>query len=162
MTLNVGVVGVGMIGQDHIRRLTHVLAGVRVAAVNDVDLDRAKAVAGGLPQAQVYNDGHELIRADDVDAVLVASSGPTHEQYVLAGIEAGKQVFCEKPPATTREACEQHNEIGHGDLDWTEFFGTLRDMRFDGIATVCVFGWEEDADDIHLRMLDRVRSELSG
>ena len=104
MTLNVGVIGVGMIGQDHIRRLTHVLSGVRVAAVTDVDLDRAKAVAGGVP---VHQDGQELIRSDDVDAVLVCSSGPTHEEYVLACIEAGKQVFCEKPLATTREACER-------------------------------------------------------
>ena len=55
----------------------------------------------------------------------------------------------------------QHNEIGNGDLDWAEFFATLRDMRFDGVATVCVFGWEEDADAIHRRMLDRVRSELA-
>jgi myo-inositol catabolism protein IolH len=54
----------------------------------------------------------------------------------------------------------QHNEIGNGDLDWNEFFGTLRDMRFDGIATVCVFGWEETADEIHRRMLERVTSEL--
>ena len=42
MTVNVGVIGVGMIGQDHIRRLTHVLSGARVSAVTDVDLDRAK------------------------------------------------------------------------------------------------------------------------
>jgi myo-inositol catabolism protein IolH len=55
----------------------------------------------------------------------------------------------------------QHNEIGNGDLDWDEVFGTLRDMRFDGVATVCVFGWEEDADEIHRRMLERVRSELA-
>jgi myo-inositol catabolism protein IolH len=54
----------------------------------------------------------------------------------------------------------QHNEIGNGDVDWTEFFATLRDMNFDGVATVCVFGWEESADDIHRRMLDRVKSEL--
>ena len=39
--VNVGVIGAGMIGQDHIRRLTHVLSGVRVAAVTDVNLDRA-------------------------------------------------------------------------------------------------------------------------
>ncbi|MDN5930670.1 MAG: Gfo/Idh/MocA family oxidoreductase [Pseudonocardia sp.] len=37
MTINVGVIGVGMIGQDHVRRLTHVLSGARVAAVTDVD-----------------------------------------------------------------------------------------------------------------------------
>jgi myo-inositol catabolism protein IolH len=56
----------------------------------------------------------------------------------------------------------QHNEIGNGDLDWAEFFGALRDSDFDGVATVCVFGWEEDADDIHRRMLERVKAELGG
>lgn len=55
----------------------------------------------------------------------------------------------------------QHNEIGHGDLDWDQFFTTLREVKFDGIATVCVFGWEETADDIHRRMLERVTKELS-
>jgi myo-inositol catabolism protein IolH len=54
----------------------------------------------------------------------------------------------------------QHNEIGDGDLDWQEFFDALREMQFDGIATVCVFGWEERADEIHRRMLDRVKAEL--
>ena len=106
MTLNVGVIGVGMIGQDHIRRITHVLSGARVSAVTDVDLDRAKSVAAALPDVSVHETGEDLIGADDVDAVLVASWGPTHEQYVLASIAAGKQVFCEKPLATTRQACE--------------------------------------------------------
>ena len=51
--------------------------------------------------------GQELIEDPEVDAVVVASWGPTHEEYVLACIAAGKQVFCEKPLATTREACER-------------------------------------------------------
>jgi sugar phosphate isomerase/epimerase len=42
------------------------------------------------------------------------------------------------------------------------FFSTLRDMNFDGLATVCVFGWEQHADDVHRRMLDRVTSASSG
>ncbi|MDT7614314.1 MAG: myo-inositol 2-dehydrogenase / D-chiro-inositol 1-dehydrogenase [Pseudonocardiales bacterium] len=105
MTVNVGVIGVGMIGQDHIRRLTTVLAGARVVAVSDVDVARAGSVA---PEgASVHGSGQELIADPDVDAVVVTSWGPSHEEYVLAGIAAGKQVFCEKPLATTREACER-------------------------------------------------------
>jgi myo-inositol 2-dehydrogenase/D-chiro-inositol 1-dehydrogenase len=96
-----------MIGQDHIRRLTHVLSGARVAAVTDVDLDRAKSVAGDLTDVRVHESGQDLISDDGVDAVVVTSWGPTHEEYVLACISAGKQVFCEKPLATTQEACER-------------------------------------------------------
>ena len=107
MTLNIGVIGTGMIGQDHIRRITHVLPGGRVAAVTDVDLDRAKTVAADLPAAKALQSGQEVIHDDEIDAIVVASWGPTHEEYVLEAIAAGKQVFCEKPLATTREACER-------------------------------------------------------
>ena len=101
----VGVIGTGMIGRDHIRRMTTVLAGVTVTAVTDVDLDTAEQVAEGLPGATVHATGEDLIADPAVDAVMVCSWGPTHEQYVLASIAAGKPVFCEKPLATTQAAC---------------------------------------------------------
>jgi myo-inositol 2-dehydrogenase/D-chiro-inositol 1-dehydrogenase len=107
MTVRVGVIGVGMIGQDHIRRLTQVLSGGQVVAVTDVDPAKAKSVADGLPGCRVHETGQDLVRDDDVDGILVSSWGPTHEEYVLAGIEARKPVFCEKPLATTREACDR-------------------------------------------------------
>ena len=101
----VGVIGTGMIGRDHLRRMTTVLAGVTVTAVTDVDPDTAEQVARGLPGAAVHVTGEDLIADPAVDAVMVCSWGPTHEQYVLASIAAGKPVFCEKPLATTQAAC---------------------------------------------------------
>ena len=104
MTLRIGVIGTGMIGQDHIRRITQVLTGGEIVAVTDQDASVADEV-GARVGATVYADGKSLIEDTEVDAVIVASWGPTHEEYVLAGIAAGKQVFCEKPLATTAEAC---------------------------------------------------------
>jgi myo-inositol 2-dehydrogenase/D-chiro-inositol 1-dehydrogenase len=114
--IGVGVIGTGMIGQDHIRRMSRVLSGVRVTAVTDVDSDAARRVAADLPGATVHASGEELIADPAVDAVVVCSWGPTHEQYVLASIAAGKPVFCEKPLATTQEACRRiiEAEVAHG------------------------------------------------
>jgi len=107
MTLRVGVIGTGMIGQDHIRRITHVLSGAEVTAVADADAATAKEVASQLRTASVHATGNQLIADDNVDAVIVSSWGPTHEEYVLDCIAAGKPVFCEKPLATTQEACQR-------------------------------------------------------
>jgi len=116
VTLRVGVIGTGMIGQDHIRRLTQVVSGAEVVAVSDTNEQVAKEVASRLPDATVHPTGGELIADDRVDAVLVCSWGPTHEEYVVAAVAAGKPVFCEKPLATTPEACRHimDAETAHG------------------------------------------------
>jgi len=96
-----------MIGRDHIRRLTQVVSGAEVVAVTDADERVAQEVASRLTGSPVHASGEDLIADERVDAVIVCSWGPTHEEYVLASLWAGKPVFCEKPLATTEEACSR-------------------------------------------------------
>lgn len=108
MTLKLGVIGTGAIGQEHIRRCTKVLQGATVVAVSDINLEGVKAALARLGlQAEVYANGYDVVNSPDVDAVLVTSWDPTHEEFTLAAIAAGKPVFCEKPLAMTAEGCRR-------------------------------------------------------
>lgn len=64
------------------------------------------------------------------------------------------------PPGTTARI-HQHLDIDQGEVDWDTFFGTLRDLNFDGVATACVFAWEERAHESSAFMLDRITKELT-
>ncbi|WP_313159140.1 Gfo/Idh/MocA family oxidoreductase, partial [Mixta calida] len=77
MTLKLGVIGTGAIGQEHIRRCTKVLQGATVVAVSDINLEGAKAALARLGlQAEVYANGYDVVNSPDVDAVLVTSWDP--------------------------------------------------------------------------------------
>jgi myo-inositol 2-dehydrogenase / D-chiro-inositol 1-dehydrogenase len=70
--------------------------------VNDIDRSRAQ---GAAPQgAAVFDSPQALIRSDTVDAVVICSWGPAHEEQLLDCIAAGKPVFCEKPMVTSEAA----------------------------------------------------------
>ncbi|WP_299093586.1 Gfo/Idh/MocA family oxidoreductase [uncultured Metabacillus sp.] len=117
MTLKFGVIGTGAIGSEHIKRITNHLSGGKIVAVTDVNEASARNVVNQFElDAVIYPDDKALVADDNVDAVLVTSWGPAHEQSVLAAIEAGKYVFCEKPLATTAEGCMRivEAEMKHG------------------------------------------------
>jgi len=48
-------------------------------------------------------------------------------------------------PPDSPARIHQHLDIGQGEVNWDDFFGTLGRLGFDGIMTVCVFAWEERA-----------------
>ena len=104
MTVRVGVIGVGMIGQDHIRRITSVLVGSRVVAgTMSTPLGRRRWPTA-FADARVHTTGQELIRDEEVDAVVVTSwARPIRS--TSRPVSRPASTFCEKPLATTQEAC---------------------------------------------------------
>lgn len=95
MTLRVGIVGCGLIGQKRARALGP--AG-RVVACADPDEDRARAAAVH-DGARVLSDWRQLVSLPDVDVVVVATPHDTLAPITLAAVEAGKHVLVEKPAA---------------------------------------------------------------
>jgi myo-inositol 2-dehydrogenase/D-chiro-inositol 1-dehydrogenase len=91
-------------GTTHVRVLSSSVPAAQVVAVSDAIAENAERLAGEVGVGSVYVEALELIRDPDVDAVVVASPGDTHEAFVLACFEAGKPVLCEKPLATTAQA----------------------------------------------------------
>ncbi|MER6347142.1 Gfo/Idh/MocA family protein [Streptomyces sp. NPDC001595] len=95
--LGVAVLGAGHMGADHVRRLDTVVSGARVAAVADPDPDRAARAVAGLDGVAVRTETEAALDAPGVDAVLIASPGPAHEEALRAAFARGLPVLCEKP-----------------------------------------------------------------
>ncbi|MCS6846075.1 MAG: inositol 2-dehydrogenase [Caldilineales bacterium] len=98
-TLNVGIIGAGRIGQVHAATLAYRVPEARLAAVADLNLAAAQALADRF-RVPVATDNPDVIFADPtVDAVLICSVTATHAPFIEAAAAAGKHVFCEKPIA---------------------------------------------------------------
>jgi myo-inositol 2-dehydrogenase / D-chiro-inositol 1-dehydrogenase len=95
--LRVGVVGAGMMGGDHIARLTNTITGASVSAIVEPDEGRARAAADLAPEAATFTRIEAALDAGSVDAVLVATPGQFHEQVLLPALDAGLPILCEKP-----------------------------------------------------------------
>lgn len=104
-TLTIGIVGCGNITAQYLATLPS-LETLRLVAVADLDLARARSVAAELPGVRALSV-QELMDDDDVQLVLNLTIPAAHAQVALAAIAAGKHVYGEKPlAATSAEAAE--------------------------------------------------------
>src|SRR3954454_4903 len=103
--MRVGVIGAGLMGTTHVRLLSTAVEGAEVVAISDAVLPAAERLAASAGVETVYVDACELIHDPAVEGVVIASPAATHEAFVLACLEAGKPVLCEKPLAADAAAC---------------------------------------------------------
>lgn len=93
----IAVVGAGMMGADHVTRITERIVGARVSAVVEPDAARAAAAVGHAPGSVAYGNIEDALAGGLVDAVLIATPGPFHEPVLLPALAAGLPILCEKP-----------------------------------------------------------------
>ncbi len=99
----IGAIGIGK--QMYGSHLSHFLRmpNVQVVAVADVDTSRRDAGKKRVDNAYkntdcaAYNDYHEIIGRDDIDAVVCATPDHWHAIVILDTCKAGKDMYCEKP-----------------------------------------------------------------
>lgn len=99
--IRMGLIGAGTMGGWYARVIKE-YDGAELAAVCDLDKKRAKALCdewGGKD----YTDFREMLAKEKLDAVAVATPDRFHREPVIACLESGKHVLCEKPLATTLE-----------------------------------------------------------
>ncbi|MDG6383472.1 TIM barrel protein [Pseudomonas syringae pv. actinidiae] len=106
------------------------------------------------------NESVDIIRGLDCDWINYLYAAP-HTFFYDDGVGdiASMLRYIVNPPGVTATV-HQHLDIGQGEVNREAFFSTLRDIKFDGIATVAVFAWEERADESSRFMLERVKSDL--
>ncbi|WP_244209411.1 Gfo/Idh/MocA family protein [Rathayibacter festucae] len=95
--LRVAVVGAGMMGADHVRRITQKISNATVTAIVEPFEERAQAAAALAPGSVGVGTIEEAIDRDLIDAVVIATPGPYHVPVLLPALEAKLAILCEKP-----------------------------------------------------------------
>jgi UDP-N-acetyl-2-amino-2-deoxyglucuronate dehydrogenase len=126
--LGYGIIGCGWVSPSHAVGIVGLAGeGVRLVAVADQDIERARALAKRHGSPDVHDDYRALLARDDVDAVSICLPDHLHYEAALAAAEAGKHVLCEKPLALDlAEAGEMVEEFERRSLS----LGLVMNHRF--------------------------------
>jgi len=100
--LGVAVIGCGTIGRLRAENV-HRHPSVDFVAVCDIDASKAEALAADVEADAWSTDAAELVRREEIDAVIVATTENAHFEPSLAAIQAGKHVLVEKPFTIERD-----------------------------------------------------------
>ena len=104
MATRVGVIGAGGMLQYHAPGFRQ--GGGELVAIADVNKEAAQASADEWNVSQVFGNTEELLDSD-IDAVSIIVPNKFHAPLAIQALEAGKHVFCEKPPALNAGEVEE-------------------------------------------------------
>lgn len=125
-SLKVGMIGAGGWGENVISAYQQNPFS-EVAAIADLNLERAKEIAGKYGIAHVYTDYKQMLEEENLDIASIATPDFAHREPACTCLQRGLNVFLEKPVATNMEDCNAIVEAAElsGKKFMTDYF-----MRF--------------------------------
>lgn len=101
---NIAVIGCGLWGRNIVRNFYNLNS---LHTVCDLDNENLKIVKNDYPEVNITNDFNEVLNNKEINGVIVVTPSHTHYKVVKAALEAGKNVYVEKPISTVAEEARQ-------------------------------------------------------
>lgn len=102
----IGIIGSGKRIRQIVEELLKINNDIEITAICDPSPDSIKETCRQFDiNPTIYSDYNKLVNAPDIEWVMVGSWNCFHLEHVKAAFQAGKNVFCEKPLATSLEDC---------------------------------------------------------
>lgn len=148
--VRLGIIGVGSMGQAHVRALKDI-PSARLVAVCDLDGELARSAAEPIG-AGVYTDGVQMLAEADIEALYICVPPHSHEDLEVRAAERGLHLFVEKPvnlyideAIRARDAIAAAgvmSQVGYQCRYWPHFqqLRALLAGRDVGAASVCRWG----------------------
>jgi predicted dehydrogenase len=103
--VKIGVIGVGYMGELHAKVCSEINY-VKLLAVTDINEERGKEIAKKY-NTKWYRDYNDMLKKEDIDAVIISTPEHLHLDPAIAAAEAGKHMLIEKPLATNVKDAEE-------------------------------------------------------
>jgi UDP-N-acetylglucosamine 3-dehydrogenase len=104
--LRAGVIGLGMMGRNHVRVWDEAVPGVELVAVADPDTEAVERATQGR-RARGFDDPERMFAEEELDLVSIVAPTSMHLPVTLSALRAGVNVIVEKPIAATRDEATQ-------------------------------------------------------
>lgn len=100
--LRCGVIGLGRVGKMHVENM-YLLPQLDIICAADYFIEEMSDWLYSVNITSGYKNYQELLQRDDIEAVFIFTSTDMHEEIVTAAAQAGKHIFCEKPPSMNED-----------------------------------------------------------
>ena len=112
--IKLGLIGAGGISQAHCQSISQIEGAEIIAASDLVPANLERMVNNwGLAEENTFVDYNEMLKMDEIEAVLVCTPTGVHAPPTVAALQAGKHVLCEKPMEATLAAAASMAQAAH-------------------------------------------------